>query len=291
MKNLFLSTATLLMATLLAQPVGASETKTVDLAKVNERLSSVVAETTQPEDLVTGLFMRIDEQKTVLDAAEFRAKASLGGTIAHSPWDRENPSSIVFGIDSKAHRIGQARPYLGTQFTASGRTNTLKLVNYLAKITLDQEPTVPEGHETPAYQKLLEELMSVQDLDRTYAIFGELREELLAQDDLGRMKIDVLASLKNGKVETILVRLKFAADYSFFTMENIVVEARLSAAQTRFSLKFRNDYDRDFIEKLEETKAELQAFAAGENNALYEDLKRLITDAKAFLQKLIDEAV
>jgi hypothetical protein len=283
--------APLALITLIAQPVRADEVAaTLDVAKLNQRLEAVIQETVQENDVVTGLFLRLDEQKTNLDYEAFRLKGDVGGTVVRTPWDATQPTTISFGLDAKAANVGSAAATVGAQISASAKTDTLKLINFLSRKLIADAPSSEASKDEQRAKELVTELATVQTLDRTYAIFEELRTLVQNQEEYREVQVDVLASLKDGKVDTIVVRADLGDEMSFFRVTNIVFELRISATQAKAGLKFRTEYPAEAAETVAAAKQALIDFADGAQNDVYTGLKGLIEQMKALLQQLADEA-
>jgi hypothetical protein len=288
MKQLF-TLSTLALGVLIAAPSHADDTQ-VNLPKLNQVLSDVIKESFEQDELVKSLFIRFNETKTVLDYEKLRVAAEAGGSVARTPWNKA-ASSFAVAADVQAKNVGAEKAHTEALLSLSARTQVLELASYVARqLVKEVEGEVPEDADEARALEIVKGLQSTASLDQLHTALVELHAIVVRKEPELAKHFNLLAGLKNGRVENLTLRYTQRKE-AFFGIRDIVAQLKLTPTSAKASLKFATVYPEEIKEMLESAKTYLLEIQNRSEERLSEvkSFAQQMRDALAELVKESDE--
>ncbi len=205
-------------------------TPTIDFAKVNTQIQSIIDQTFQADDVLESISFKVNPKTADIEKLKF--DTVLSASAKTSLWAANEATTVKFSLKSKAGApLKSGKVPVAVQAQAGFQTQVMKLVQFLARKagTSVQQPSDPA--DLPAYQKLMSVLGQLEkagSLSDVYPALVELKQALLDRnDDSDRKvieKIEVSSEVVDGKTRSIAIRYRDTVEFFGLQFKNIGVK-------------------------------------------------------------------
>jgi hypothetical protein len=221
------------LALTLATPALAEKpaTPTIDFAKINTQIQSVIDQTFQADDVLEGISFRVNPKTA--DLEKLKLDALLTASAKTSPWAENEKTTLKFSVKSKAGApLTNGTVPVAAQAQAGFQTQVLKLVQFLAKKAAATLAQPSDPAELPTYQKLvavLADLEKAGSLNDVYPSLVQMKQALLERnkdtsDAQVITKIEVSSEVVDGNTRSIAIRYRDTVDFFGMKFKNIGVK-------------------------------------------------------------------